>query len=309
MPIVVNSNASATSASFNLSRANDSLRSSLERLSSGKKINRSGDDAGGLAVAYKLESEGKRTKATMQNMQNALSYLQVQDGVMSTLGKIFDRMSQLRTMAADITKNSGDAENYSKEFIELQFQLDQIANQRFNGISLFSSNGSAPLGNVTKGTETYRKSNGSIITYEKFARQLQLSPASGERSVSINVINFEFVAAYDALDPTKHHIVQRNGEMYADRITDFEISIFSDAMERIADARAENGAEQNRVMQGLELMEVNYVNMEAAHGRIMDTDIAAESTRFSRNNVLVQASAAMTAQANQLTNVALTLIQ
>ena len=71
MPIVVNSNASATSASFNLSRANDSLRSSLERLSSGKKINRSGDDAGGLAVAYKLESVGKRTKATVQNVQNA----------------------------------------------------------------------------------------------------------------------------------------------------------------------------------------------------------------------------------------------
>jgi flagellin len=309
MPIVVNSNASATSASFNLSRANDSLRSSLERLSSGKKINRSGDDAGGLAVAYKLESKGKRTKATMQNMQNALSYLQVQDGAMSALGKIFDRMSQLRTMAADITKNSGDAENYSKEFIELQFQLDQMTDQRFNGISLFASNDSAPLSNVTKGTETYRKSNGSSIDYEKFGRQLQLSAGSGERNVSINVINLEFVAAYDALDPAKHNLVQINGELYADRITDFEISIFSDAMERIADARAENGAEQNRVMQALEFTEVNYVNLEAAHGRIMDTDIAAESTRFSRNNVLVQASAAMTAQANQLTNVALTLIQ
>jgi flagellin len=83
----------------------------------------------------------------------------------------------------------------------------------------------------------------------------------------------------------------------------------TDVMEKIADARAENGAEQNRVMQALEFTEVNYVNLEAAHGRIMDTDIAAESTRFSRNNVLVQASAAMTAQANQLTNVALTLIQ
>jgi flagellin len=100
-----------------------------------------------------------------------------------------------------------------------------------------------------------------------------------------------------------------NAQGYAERITDFTISQMTDVMEKIADARAENGAEQNRVMQALEYMEVDYVNMEAAHGRIMDADIAAESTRFSRNNVLVQASAAMTAQANQLTNVALTLIQ
>ena len=76
----------------------------------------------------------------------------------------------------------------------------------------------------------------------------------------------------------------------------------------IADARAENGAEQNRLMQVMEFLEVNYTNMEAAHGRIMDTDIAAESTRFARNNVLVQSGAAMTAQANQLTKIVLSLI-
>ena len=79
MPIVVNSNASATSASFNLSRANDSLRKSLERLSSGKRINNAADDAGGLAVASKLNSKINRTTAILQNTQNGLSYLQVQD--------------------------------------------------------------------------------------------------------------------------------------------------------------------------------------------------------------------------------------
>ena len=79
MPVVVNSNASATSASFNLSRANDSLRKSLERLSSGKRINNAGDDAGGLAVAYKLNSKANRTTAILQNTQNGLSFLQVQD--------------------------------------------------------------------------------------------------------------------------------------------------------------------------------------------------------------------------------------
>ena len=307
MPIVVNSNASATSASFNLNRANDSLRSSLERLSSGKKINRSGDDAGGLAVAYKLESEGKRTKATMQNVQNALSYLQVQDGAMETLGKVFHRMAEIRTMADDVTKNSSDVENYSKEFVELQRQIDQLRTQTLNGISLFASNGAAPSNNGMKGTGTYQKTDGTVTSYEKFGRSLQIDPSGNGGSVSINVININFVASYDVVDPSKV-AMDPQGD-YAIRITDFTISQMTDVMEKIADARAENGAEQNRVMQALEFMEVNYANMEAAHGRIMDTDIAAESTRFARNNVLVQASAAMTAQANQLTNVALTLIQ
>jgi flagellin len=305
MPIVINSNASATSASFNLSRANDSLRSSLERLSSGKKINRSGDDAGGLAVAYKLESVGKRTKATIQNVQNALSYLQVQDGSMDTIGKIFNRIAQMRVMADDITKNSGDIENYSKEFVELQIQLDQMNNQKFNGLSLFAMNGPPPSNNGVKGIVAYQKTDGTPGTYQKFGRTIQVDPSSSGESVSINVVNLEHVISYDSLDPTK---VQVNAAGWADRITDFSVSLMMVVIERIADTRAENGAEQNRLMQVMEFLEVNYTNMEAAHGRIMDTDIATESTRFARNNVLVQSGAAMTAQANQLTNVVLSLI-
>ena len=91
-------------------------------------------------------------------------------------------------------------------------------------------------------------------------------------------------------------------------ITEINVSQFTDVIERIADMRAENGAEQNRVLQTIDLLQTNLTNIEAAHGRIMDTDVALESTRFARHNILVQASAAMTAQANQLTNVALQLI-
>ena len=139
MPIVVNSNSSATTASFNLSRANDALRKSLGRLSSGNRINNPADDAGGLAVAYKLNSKVGRTSAIMQNTQNALSYLQVQDSGLQTAGKIVDRMAELRVMSQDITKNTQDIENYSKEFVELQSQLNQVSKEKFNGISLFAS--------------------------------------------------------------------------------------------------------------------------------------------------------------------------
>jgi flagellin len=91
-------------------------------------------------------------------------------------------------------------------------------------------------------------------------------------------------------------------------ITHVAVSQFTAVIEKIADMRAENGAEQNRITQTMDLLQSNLTNIEAAHGRIMDTDIALESTRFARHNILVQASAAMTAQANQLTNVALQLI-
>ena len=86
------------------------------------------------------------------------------------------------------------------------------------------------------------------------------------------------------------------------------MGVFNDLIERVADARAENGAEQNRLGMISELLTQNQTNLEAAHGRIMDADVALESTRFARQNVLVQSSAAMVAQANQLTNIALTIL-
>ena len=140
MPIVVNKNPTATVASFNLSRANDMLRHSLAKLSSGKRIINASDDAGGLAVAYKMESALKRTEAVRINVQNGLSFLQVQDGGLKVIGKILDRMSELRTYSDDITKSTSDTENYSKEFVELQQQLLQISREKFNGISLFTNN-------------------------------------------------------------------------------------------------------------------------------------------------------------------------
>ena len=115
MPLNINTNAAASSASYHLSKNNAALQKSLTRLSSGSRITEPADDAGGLAVAYKLNAKGNRTSAILQNTQNAISYLQVQDGNLQTAGKIVDRMSELKVMSLDITKNSQDLENYSKE--------------------------------------------------------------------------------------------------------------------------------------------------------------------------------------------------
>ena len=339
MPIVVNSNASATAASFNLSRANDSLRKSLGRLSSGNRINSPADDAGGLAVATKLDARLNRTEAVIQNAQNGLSFLQVQDGALATVGKVLDRMSELRTMAQDITKNSGDIENYSKEFLELQSQLNQVRREKFNGISLFAISGTPTGinngGNIsqvnaagTAGGGEYIDVDGVSRRYNTFSHTLYTS-ASGQSedgSISLNVVNLQFILSIGTLASphgatTSVDLGGLNNTLpgagadtgitaggFIDSILNVSIKQFTDAIERLADMRAENGAEQNRVMNSIELLQTNMTNLEAAHGRIMDADIALESTRFARHNVLVQASAAMTAQANQLTNVALQLL-
>jgi flagellin len=317
MPVVVNSNATATASSFNLSRANDALRKSLERLSTGKRINSAADDAGGLSVAYKLNSKMNRTSAIIQNSQNALSYLQVQDSSLASAGKIVDRMAELRTMAQDITKNTGDIENYSKEFIELQSQLNQISKEKFNGISLFgSTNATAVSGGVLNtGTASF-----GSVQYNTLSRTLTThdSGSTESGSVSINVINFQFMLSIHgtASGGTGVDLGNIDGSNtgsgvtggYVNGIKEVSVSQFMDIISRIADMRAENGAEQNRVMQRIDLLQSNLTNIEAAHGRIMDADIALESTRFARHNILVQASASMTAQANQLSSVALSLI-
>jgi len=325
MPVVVNSNATATASSFNLTRANDALRKSLERLSTGKRINSAADDAGGLSVAYKLSSKMNRTSAIIQNSQNALSYLQAQDSSLSAAGKIVDRMAELRTMAQDITKNTGDIENYSKEFMELQGQLNQIQKEKFNGISLFSTGTGTSSGILNTSTDggTYIDGDGNSLNYDTFSRTLQThdSGSSSDGSVSINVINFQFMLSIGgtASSPTGNSFNLGNigdtkgtsDEFTGDYINDIkEVSVgaFIDVIARIADMRAENGAEQNRVMQRIDLLQSNLTNIEAAHGRIMDADIALESTRFARHNILVQASASMTAQSNQLSSVALSLI-
>ena len=242
-------------------------------------------------------------------------------------------------MAQDITKNSGDIENYSKEFVELQGQLNQISRETFNGISLFSDEMSptrnassdhdltgisqAPLSIVAK-TEDTSYSGGGGVYADKFGRSLltHQSGVEANGSALLNVANLQYVLSIGSTvlggvnnvdlgglnSADDSHTAHIGADGFIDRILDVNVSQFTVAIERLADLRAENGAEQNRVMNSIQMLQTNVTNLEAAHGRIMDADIALESTRFARQNVLVQASASMAAQANQMTNVALMLL-
>jgi flagellin len=139
MSVVINTNTASSLAAYNLGNTNVNLQRSLNRLSSGSKIVNPSDDAGGLAVSMKLSATSKRQGAVNNNIGNAVSLLQTQDGGLKVAGNILARISELRTLNDDVTKSTGDKANYNTEFLALQSQLTAITSEKFNGVALFGS--------------------------------------------------------------------------------------------------------------------------------------------------------------------------
>jgi flagellin len=248
------------------------LQKSLNRLSSGQRIVSPADDAGGLAVSMKLSATAKRQGATSTNVGNSVSFLQTQDGALNVAGKILDRISELKTLYNDPTKNSNDKANYDSEFTALQSELTAISTEKFNGVSLFGTS-SLSVSVVEDGTSTVSVS----------ARDLT--------STSTGVGNL-----------TSTSITSLGSGSLA-------LSTVTAAIQNVATFRAQNGAEQSRLGFASELLTVNKANIEAATSRIADVDVAAESTQLARWNILTQSGTAMLAQANQSANIALKLLQ
>lgn len=269
MSLVINTNTAATSAANNLNTSNAMFKGSLARLSSGSKITNPSDDAGGLAVSMKLSSAINRTDKVNENIQNAISFLQTQDGALKTGSKILDRISELKTMYEDVTKSASDKANYDSEFTELKAQLNNLDDETFNGVNLFDATG----GNLT------------VATTE-----------SGRGSVGISQADFNQGSS------------DVNTVSSASSLANVTVTNVTDAIQEVATQRAVNGAQQSRLQFASETLNTNKMNLEAANSRIIDTDIASESTAFAKANILVQSGSAMLAQANSSQQVALRLI-
>lgn len=270
MSVVINTNSAATVASNNLATSNAMLQKSLNRLSSGSKIVSPADDAGGLAVSMKLTATIHRTDAVNTNIQNALSFLQTQDGAYQTVTKVLDRMSELKILATDVTKNTNDIANYNTEFQSLQAQLSSLTSQKFNGVSLFVPGGSAgslPVATTEDGATTVG------ITQANLASQL---------STVLTATTLQ--------------------------LTSVGLTAITGAIQSVATMRATNGAQSNRLNFASDMLTINKQNLEAANSRIIDVDVAAESTQLARFNILVQSGSAMLQQANASTQVALKLL-
>jgi flagellin len=265
MPVIINTNTSATAAAANLSTTNSSLQKSLSRLSSGSRITSPSDDAGGLGVSMRLSATIKRTDAANTNVANAQSFLQTQDGGLQTAGDILSRVSELKTLSTDVTKSATDKANYDKEFAALKTELTNVAGSKFNDIDLFGG-GSLSVGISEDGSQTQALTQANLAT--------------------------------DVADITG-----------AADLASISTAQISTAITNVASSRAQNGAESSNLQFASNMLSVNKTNLEAANSRIADVDIAAESTKLARFNILQQAGTAMLAQANQSTQSVMRLLQ
>ncbi len=269
MSVVINTNYAATVASNNLAASNTMLQKSLNRLSSGSKIVNPSDDAGGLAVSMSLSAAAVRQGAVASNIGNAVSLLQTQDGALKGSGKVLERISELKVLYSDITKSASDKANYNTEFLALAQQLEDNATEKFNGVSLF---GSSAIGSVAV-------TDDGATTVSIAARDLT-SLTTGVGTITA-----------------------------ATALSGITVAQISTAIENVATMRANNGSEQSRFGFASELVTTNKANLEAANSRIIDVDVAAESTQLARWSILVQAGTSMLAQANQSAQSALKLLQ
>ena len=311
MSLTINTNAAAVTASYNLSRNNAALQKSLSRLSSGKRIVETSDDAGGLAVSMKLNAQISRMQGVSNNIQNAVSYLDVQDGVMQGAASIVTRMAELKALSQDVLKNSSDIENYNSEFRTLQVQLFQMSASTFNGVSLFGRFDNAGTAAVFQSTfntvSIYTSADGeggsavqinkstllSALTIKSNTLSVAAWSDSGNSGAAGSSGTFSFAASISTTAMTLNKV---------------SVGVFNQALQNLATLRAENGGSVSRLQFAQESAAQQRTNLEAANGRIVDVDIATESTTLAKYNILVQASASMLAQANSSANVALMLI-
>lgn len=273
--MVINTNIQAQSAADTLAATQSQLSRSLARLSSGSKIVQSSDDAGGLAVSSRMDAQIKRLDAAKGNVNNAISYLQAQDGHLSRIGKALERMSELAVMAMDVTKSDADRKLYEAEFVQLQQHIEDTAFKDFNGVTLF---GSATL-------DVIIDSEGTTFPMKGLDIGTTIGTTPYNESFSTAVVITSITMAAQALSFVKQAITQLSSD------------------------RASVGAYQTRLNYTVEQLQVSKENLAAANSTIKDVDVATESTEFAKYNILTQAGTAMLAQANNLPQQALKLLQ
>ena len=249
-------------------QSSTALSQSLQRLSSGSTITSPADDPAGLAVSMQFTSEIGRVNAASNNVSDATSFSQTQDGYLQQVNTAFSRMSELAVEAQDVTKTTSDRALYQQEYSALGNYINNVSTQSFNGVSLFDGT----TLNVTTDP------NGDTFSM-----------------VGINLSNTTYTTA------TGDDITSISGAQTA--VTDTE-----NAIDQLASDRANIGANEESLSYYSNQLQALNNNLSAANSQIADVDVATESTTYAKENILVQTGTAMLAQANQLPQSVLKLL-
>nr|MCU0968761.1 flagellin FliC [Rubrivivax sp.] len=263
-----------------LSTSQSQLATSMQRLSSGLRVNSAKDDAAGLAIAERMNTQVRGMNVAVRNANDGISMAQVGEGALSNVSNIFQRMRELAVQSANGTNNAGDRDNLQTEFAQLQAEVTRlVSGTRFNDQNLLDGTGgdgsgvyTFQIGAGTNTTDTISVTMDNLTTTDAAVAALNISGADATGAT----------AAIDALDT---------------------------AIDAVTTARANFGATQNRFESVIANLQVSAENLTAARSRIVDADYAVETANLSRAQILQQAGNAMIAQANQQPGQVLTLLR
>lgn len=278
MALVINTNLASISAQRNLGTNSAALATSVQRLSSGLRINSAKDDAAGLAVSEKIRAQVRSISVAVRNAQDGVSLAQTNEGGLQEIGNILGRMRELSEQSSNGTLGQSERNSLDSEYQQLKSEIDRISNAtEFNGTKLL--NGAQSATGITL-----------QVGFQNVAANDRITFFSGIGAT--NVASLSLMA-----DISSAATAQSNLDMV------------SSAIGTVASSRGTLGAVMNRLQSTIANLQVTSENLSAADSAIRDADFAYETSQFTKNQILVQAATSMVAQANTLPQAALQLLK
>jgi len=275
MAQTINTNVKSLTAQRNLNASQSTMTTSMQRLSSGLRVNSAKDDAAGLAIAERMNTQVRGMNVAIRNANDGISLAQTAEGGMQEVSNMLQRMRELAVQSANGTNSADDRANLDAEFQALNSEIGRIAETTtFNGIAVLNTSGS-----------TTGSGSAAVTTSASIAFQVGANTSSGtENTLSINLTKLEGLASGTG-------ITTASGSTAAMTAIDTMIGT-------VTTARASFGAVQSRFESAINNLQIGVENQSAARGRIMDADFAVETANLTRSQILQQAGNAMVAQAN-----------
>ena len=274
MPQTINTNLLSLTAQRNLTTSQSSLATSMQRLSSGLRVNSAKDDAAGLAIAERMNAQVRGMNVAMRNANDAISLAQTAEGAIGKVGEMLQRMRELAVQSANATNGTADRANLNAEYQQLALEVTRtVTNTKFNDQAIIGANAGA--------------------------KAFQVGANSGETVIvtTTNLVSDLTITAVTA------------GSISDAALSATAMTNIDAALTTVNSERALYGAVQNRFDAIVSTLQVASENQAAARGRIMDADFAAETANLSRSQILQQAGTAMVAQANALPQGVLALLR
>jgi flagellin len=274
MPMTINTNLVSMNAQRNMSSSQSSLATSMQRLSSGLRVNSAKDDAAGLAIAERMNAQVKGMNVAVRNANDAISLSQTAEGALGKVGDMLQRMRELAVQSANATNSTSDRASMDAEYQELGAEIGRtLTTTKFNGQA--------------------------ILAADAGAKDFQVGANSGE---TVTITTTDMSANADITAVT-------GGDLTSAANASTALTNLDTALDTLNGERALYGAAQNRFESIVGVLQVSSENQAASRARIMDADFATETANLSRAQILQQAGSAMVAQANQLPQQVLSLLR